>query len=72
LTACCSLALVLGAPALAHADSQDDDTDARLGGYPQSVKLDKSGVAVTWMLYLVLAVIGCSVLFKNANRSHMD
>lgn len=73
ITACCGLALVLGSPALAHADgTQDEDIDARLAGYTQNVKLEKSGVAVTWMLYAVLAVIGVAVLFKNPNRSHLD
>jgi hypothetical protein len=74
MTACCGLALVLGSPALAHADTAQEleETDARLGGYDQGVKLEKSGVAVTWMLYIVLAVIGCSVMLKNANRSHLD
>jgi len=73
LTACCGLALVLGSPALAHADTtESEDTDARLGGYTQGVKLDKSGVAVTYMLFAVLAVIGCAVMLKNANRSGMD
>ena len=49
-----------------------EETDGRLGGYTQGVKLEKSGVVLTWMLFVVLAVIGCSVLFKNANRSHLD
>jgi hypothetical protein len=73
ITACCGLALVLGSPALARADSgQDEETDARTGGYDEGVKLEKSGVAVTWMLFGVLSVIGCAVMFKNANRSGMD
>ena len=71
LTAYCGLALVLGSPALARADDQED-TDARVSGYTQGVKLEKSGTALVWMLYILLAVIGCSVLFKNANRSHLD
>jgi hypothetical protein len=72
LTAYCGLALVLGSPALARADQDTEEIDARLGGYSQGVKLEKSGVVLTWMLFGLLAVIGVSVLFKNANRSHLD
>jgi len=71
LTAYCGLALVLGSPGLARADD-DEQIDARLGGYTQGVKLEKSGVVLTWMLFGLLSVIGVSVLFKNANRSHLD
>ena len=72
LTACCGLALVLGSPALARADSQEEEFDARMGGYNDRMYLEKSGVAVTWMLFIVLAAIGCGVLFKNPNKSHLD
>ena len=74
LTACCGLALVLGSPALARADTaqETEETDARVGGYDQGVKLEKSSVALTWMLFAVLAVIGCAAMLKNANRSGMD
>jgi hypothetical protein len=72
LSACCGLALVLGSPALALADTPDTDYDARLGGYTDKMNLEKSGVAVTWMLFILLGAIGVGVLFKNPNRSHLD
>ncbi len=72
LTAYCGLALVLGSPALARADEESEQTDARLGGYSQGMKLEKSGTVLTWMLFVLLSVIGVSATLKNANRSHLD
>lgn len=73
LAACCGLALLAGAPGAAHAQSANDDTsDARLQGYAGRPAMEKSGVGPTWLLFIALSVIGCSVLFKNAKRSHLD
>ena len=73
LSACCALALLAGAPAAVHAQSASDETtDARLQGYAGRPALEKSGVGPTWLLFIALSIIGCSVLFKNAKRSHLD
>lgn len=45
--------------------------DARLVGYPQNVYLD-GGTATTWFLLVFLGVVGFSVLFKDAKRTHLD
>lgn len=54
--------------------AQDDmpKHDARLEGYAESVLLQGSGTAMTWLLLLGLAVLCLSVLFKDARRTHLD
>ena len=66
------LALVVGAAPLAHAEDAPDAYDARVGGYPGKMYIEKGGVGMTWILYILLAAIGCGVMFKNPNRSHLD
>jgi hypothetical protein len=46
--------------------------DARLEVYPKNVTLDGGGTALMYFLLLVLAGLCVGVLFKNANRSHLD
>jgi hypothetical protein len=46
--------------------------DARLEGYPQNVTLDGGGTALSWLLLIILAALCIGVMFKNANRSHLD
>lgn len=73
LSACCALALLAGTPAAVHAQAASDETtDARLQGYAGRPAMEKSGVGPTWLLFIALSIIGCSVLFKNAKRSHLD
>ena len=65
--------LVLAAPSGAFAqDDAEKIYDARLENYPNKMTLDESGGALTWMLLIVLAVVGAGVLFKNAQRTHLD
>ena len=61
--------LTLFAPALAMAA---DDIDARIDCYARPVVLDVGGAALTWFVFIVLSLIMLGVLFKNANRSHLD
>ena len=69
----CGFALLLGSfPAFSRAADDAPEHDGRLEGYSDSVALEKSGVGLTWLLFIVLSLIGCSVLFKNAKRSHLD
>ena len=74
-TACAAACLALSAPA-APALAQDADTkhDARLEGYPQDAKvaLDDSSTALTWLLFIFIAVCGVSPLFMGAKRTHLD
>jgi len=86
--ALCWVALTFAAPGRASAAQVEEDEvpDARLEGFvtkppanevdqrPQPIRVafEKSGVATTWMLFLVLVVIACGAMFKNAKRSHLD
>lgn len=73
LAACCGLVLLAGAPGAVYAQSANEDlSDARLQGYSARPAIEKSGVGPTWLLFIFLSVVGCSVLFKNAKRSHLD
>jgi hypothetical protein len=62
---------MLSAPVLA-ADAEDKVVDARLEGYGRSVTLDGGSTALTWMLLILLGALCVGVMFKNANRSHLD
>jgi hypothetical protein len=68
--ACLSF-LLLPVTAMAQ-DEEPDYYDARLEGYPQGVTLERSTTALTWLLFIFLAVICIAVLFKNAKRTHLD
>ena len=46
--------------------------DGRLEGFGRPMTLDAGGSALIWMLFVGLGVIGLGVLFKNAQRSHLD
>lgn len=54
------------------ADEEKGPTEARLENYPSKVTLEESGTALTWITFLVLAGLTVGVMFKNANRSHLD
>jgi hypothetical protein len=64
---------VLPAHAASRADIEEELTykDARLMDYPQNVYLE-GGAATTWFLLVFLGVVGLSVLFKDARRTHLD
>jgi len=68
------LALALSpAAVMAQRDQPDRDfVDARLEGYEQSVTLPPTGTALTWIAMIVLGVLCCAGLFKDAKRSHLD
>jgi len=53
--------------------AQDDETpgDARLENYSQNVSIEGS-TALSWILLMFLGVIGLGVMFKNAQRTHLD
>lgn len=46
-------------------------TDARLVDYPQNVYIE-GGISTTWFLLIFLGLVGLSVLFKDARRTHLD
>ena len=70
----CTFMLVYGHPILAFAqqDEEGERRDARLEGYATKVAMDSGGLGLTWIAFVLLAVIGVSALFKSAKRSHLD
>ena len=62
-------------PAMVWASRGDEEVpshDARLDNYAQNVILEPGGTALTWFLTVLLALLCVGVMFKNANRSHLD
>ena len=70
----CTFMVVYGHPILAFAqqDEEGESRDARLEGYGTKVAMDTGGLGLTWIAFILLAVIGVSALFKSAKRSHLD
>ena len=70
---CSSLLVLLANPLSALAqESEREILDARLEGYPVNVTLEGGSTALTWVLFIVLAVLALGGLFKNAKRTHLD
>jgi len=65
------LAPVLGGASVARADDDAKSHDARLEGYSGKPVFDAdAGVGTYYLLIALLMVLGLSVLFKDAKRSH--
>ena len=72
IMACGSLLVLLATPLSALAQAEDREIlDARLEGYPHNVTLEGSS-ALTWILFIVLALLALGGLFKDAKRTHLD
>ena len=71
-----TVAVPLLLPALAMARPTEDESatlEGRFEGYAQQVRLTEPGSnAFTWITLIFLTIVTLSVLFKNANRSHLD
>jgi hypothetical protein len=69
-----SIVLAFGVPLAAMAQDEEEDKiyDARLEGYPTNVTLDSRSTSLTWMMLMALAAVCVGVMFKSANRSHLD
>jgi len=72
IVTCCTAIVVFGQPVLAFAQEEDDVRDARLEGYASKVSMDTGGNGLTWIAFIIMAVIGVSALFKSSKRSHLD
>jgi len=86
LALCVVVLAVLARPAPARADEDPINNDGRLEGFTQideprtnpprykelPVAMQKSGTGGTWIIFILLTVVGVAVLFKNAKRTHLD
>lgn len=70
LVVACAMPMVL-TPSVRAADDDEEVPDARLMGYQNPVNLG-GGNAGNYILLGFLGVLTCGILFKNANRSHLD
>ncbi len=74
------LAAVIGGAAIglpvassfAATSSDRESVDARLEGYTPDVTMQGTGVATAWFIAVGLGILCMGVMFKNANRSHLD
>ena len=67
--------MVIGLPAkptFAASSSDREVVDARLEGYTPDVTMQGTGVATIWFIAVGLGILCLGVMFKNANRSHLD
>lgn len=68
-----AIACLLFAPLPSFGQDEAPREDVRLEGYgATNVKLPPQGSALTWFLMLALAGVCIGVMFKNAQRSHLD
>jgi hypothetical protein len=71
-----AIAMLMLAPAssaLARSDQPEKDVyDARLEGYQNNPTLPAGGSGLTWVAMIVLGVLCCAGLFKDARRTHLD
>lgn len=62
-------------PVFALAKGEDEEAqllEARLEGYTDPVRMDSGSTALTWLMFIFLAVVALAVMFKNAKRTHLD
>lgn len=64
-------AMPLAITSSVHAADDEEVPDARLMGYQNSLNVG-GGNAASYLLLGFLGVLTCGILFKNANRSHLD
>jgi hypothetical protein len=75
IIACGALLAFVANPLVALAASQEPErevVDARLEGYTSNVTLEGGSAALTWVLFIVLALLALGALFKDAKRTHLD
>jgi len=68
---CFALPLLMS-PALALAEDDGPQFDARIQNFQKNVIVPDSSVSLTWLLLIFLAIICLAALFKNAKRTHLD
>jgi hypothetical protein len=66
---------MLAMPQATQARSSEPErevVDARLEGYASNVTLNPSSAGLMWVTMIILGVLCCAGLFKDAKRSHLD
>ena len=64
---------MLALPTVARAaDDETPEHDARTEGYNVKVQVTKASVALVWLAFLFMSVVGMAAIFKDAKRTHMD
>lgn len=72
LAIACAIPLMASSTAsAAPRDDEEEVPDARLMGYQTAVNLGGSNTG-NYIMLGALAALTCGILFKNANRSHLD
>lgn len=66
------LATPLAVLAQRQGDEEREFVDGRLEGYATNVTLDSGSTGLTWVMFIILAVICLGGLFKDAKRTHLD
>jgi hypothetical protein len=71
---CVAMACLAMPLAPARADDSEESYDARTQGYDTGIKtqMDDSGTVGAWFVFVPLSLLALGVMFKNANRSHLD
>lgn len=65
-------------PGVARADGPppvpEDEVvhDARTEGYQPKGQVEKTSVALMWLMFVALSVVCLAVLFKDPRRTHLD
>jgi len=72
LSVLCWLAGVMLWPAMVLAQDEAEKVDGRLEGFGKAVKVEPASQTLLWIVFVLLAAICVSVLFKDAKRSHLD
>jgi hypothetical protein len=68
-----TLALAPASTALARSSEPEKESyDARLEGYTTNPTIPLAGSGLTWIAMVVLGVLCCAGLFKDAKRTHLD
>ncbi|HZL35282.1 MAG TPA: hypothetical protein VFC78_08225 [Tepidisphaeraceae bacterium] len=72
LTLCTLIGPIVATAGTARATDDDLSDDARLVGYEGKHVVLDAGSAPSYMLLFALGVVGLSVMFKSAKRTHLD
>jgi len=67
-----TLVLSLFAGSASAQEDEEKQPDARFEHYSKPVALGAGGTALTWFMFVFVAVVGTAGLFRNARRTHLD